>query len=629
MPDILRKYEILHLRNIAANEKKIKDIFFQYTNQITLQASKIKFNGTVFNLSKYPALQKQINKTIEKMHTSILTTVVNGIDKSWALSNAKNDDLVKDRLGKKRPSTKAKQTLYDPHFSALKAFKDRTQKGMNLSRRVWNLLDPFKPMLEQALGLGVAEGTAAKKMATQVQQYLNEPDKLFRRVRDSEGKLQLSKAARDYHPGQGVYRSSYKNALRLTRTENNLAYRTADFERWQTIPFITGITVKLSNNHPRFDICDPLAGKYPKDFKFTGWHPQCMCYQVPEMMTDKEYNKLEDAILNGTPPDFRSAGAIVRTPPGFNQYTKDNFEKIVSYKNPPYWLKDNPKYLNKDWVRDKANKTAPTLAGSKADVTNVKEFKRASDLDHNISFMKNNDLITHDIYRDAKRNILPARKKLHNDIVDEFLAPGSSNTGYVYMTGGAPANGKSALIDSGKLTHPKGILNIDPDAIKKKLPEYNRMVKQGDSTAANAVHEESSYLSKRIVDGGLKKNYDLLIDGVGNGDYDDLIAKFTKYKTAGKKIRADYVTLDTDLSLELARKRAIKTGRKVPETYIRAMNKSVSQIVPRIIKDKVIDELYLWDTNINGKPRLILTMINGKLKMVNKKLYTAFLSKAK
>ena len=37
-----------------------------------------------------------------------------------------------------------------------------------------------------------------------------------------------------------------------------------------------------------FDICDELKGDYPKDFKFTGWHPHCRCYATPLLKTPEE-----------------------------------------------------------------------------------------------------------------------------------------------------------------------------------------------------------------------------------------------------------------------------------------------------------------------------------------------------
>ena len=87
--------------------------------------------------------------------------------------------------------------------------------------------------------------------------FLKYPGKLFRRVRDEKDVLFLSKAAQEFHPGRGVYRSSYKNALRLTATETNMAYRSADSRRWQQIPFVIGIKIQCSKtNYPVTDICD-------------------------------------------------------------------------------------------------------------------------------------------------------------------------------------------------------------------------------------------------------------------------------------------------------------------------------------------------------------------------------------
>ena len=154
---------------------------------------------------------------------------------------------------------------------------------MSLSDRVWRYTDQFKTEIEMGIDCGLRDGLDAAQMARRLKQYLQHPDKLFRRVRDEHGNLQLSKAAAAFHPGRGVYRSSYKNARRLAATETNIAYRTADHVRWQQLDFIVGIEIHLSNNHtcrgrdgkpkPLYDICNELKGKYPKDFKFTGWHP--------------------------------------------------------------------------------------------------------------------------------------------------------------------------------------------------------------------------------------------------------------------------------------------------------------------------------------------------------------------
>lgn len=139
---------------------------------------------------------------------------------------------------------------------------------MNLSDRVWRYTEQFKSEIELGIDIGLRDGLSADELSRDLRQYLQHPDKLLRRVRDEHGNLVLSKAAKAFHPGQGVYRSSYKNARRLAATETNMAYRTADYVRWQQLDFVVGIEIHLSNNHtlngvPFEDICDFLQGRYP------------------------------------------------------------------------------------------------------------------------------------------------------------------------------------------------------------------------------------------------------------------------------------------------------------------------------------------------------------------------------
>lgn len=179
------------------------------------------------------------------------------------------------------------------------------------------------------------------------------PDKLFRRVKDEHGNLQLSKAAKAFHPGPGVYRSSYMNARRLAVTENNMAYRTADYERYQRFDFVVGIEVHLSNNHnckgvPNGDfkdICDELQGRYPKDFKFVGWHPHCRCYVTSILKTPEEMEADEERIDRGEQPTTESENEVKDVPRGFTEWVKDNQERAKGWENMPYFIKQNPNYV--------------------------------------------------------------------------------------------------------------------------------------------------------------------------------------------------------------------------------------------------------------------------------------------
>jgi len=59
-----------------------------------------------------------------------------------------------------------------------------------------------------------------------------------------------------------------------------MAYRTAEQTRW-----CVGYEIKLSQSYPWHDACDTLAGKYPKTFKWTGWHPPIIARESGDGIT--------------------------------------------------------------------------------------------------------------------------------------------------------------------------------------------------------------------------------------------------------------------------------------------------------------------------------------------------------
>ncbi len=207
------------------------------------------------------------------------------------------------------------------------------------------------------LDIGIRNGRSAEELSRDLRDYLRNPDKLFRRVRDEHGQLQLSKRAAAYHPGRGVYRSSYKNARRLAATETNMAYRAADHARWQQLDFVVGIEIRLSNNHPVHDICDDLKGRYPKDFKFTGWHPLCRCHAVSILKTPEELMADNKRILEGEEPVAESVNTVNDVPKKFKEWLSDNKERAKRSFTVPYFITDNKKYLPTGYLNLYALKT--------------------------------------------------------------------------------------------------------------------------------------------------------------------------------------------------------------------------------------------------------------------------------
>lgn len=344
MPKPKDKHDEQHLKNVQLYLKRIQELYKLASDE----ASKIgcSINGVdsskPFNFEDYPQTQKKMDALLSKFKKSLEVSIVNGIDAEWALSNSKNDEIVNKAFGSKKDklTDEQKKRYFNNNEDAKDAFIERKRNGLSLSDSVWDFTKRFKSEIEMGLDLGIRSGKSADQMSRSLRDYLQNTNKLFRRYRDEHGILQLSKAAKAFHPGQGVYRSSYMNARRLAATETNIAYRTADHLRWKEMDFVVGIEIHLSNNHtckgrdgkPHdfHDICDELQGKYPKDFKFTGWHPHCRCFATTILKTP-------DELKSGKP----SKSEVKELPSKFKEWYENNKERIDKAKSLPYFIKDN------------------------------------------------------------------------------------------------------------------------------------------------------------------------------------------------------------------------------------------------------------------------------------------------
>ena len=341
-----------HLNNMLKRMRSVEAMFDEAVKEAARAGASSGFSDPErpFYFDDFPAVRRKIDELIEQLHKKVVYAIEDGDHEEWLLSCEKNNELV-EAMTRSTSIPKAQITQWkQPNLEALAAFQARKTNGLGLSDRVWNITEQFKQELELALDIGLGEGKSAAELSRDVRRYLNEPERLFRRVRDKHGVLRLSKAAKAYHPGQGVYRSSYKNALRLTATENNIAYRTSDYNRWQQLDFVVGIEIRCSNNHPDYDVCDELKGKYPKDFKFTGWHPFCRCHAVPILKTAEEMAADNERIMNGEPLDGNSANEVKDVPDNFKSWLDRNRERVKTTTSIPYFIKDNGKYIPKDWV---------------------------------------------------------------------------------------------------------------------------------------------------------------------------------------------------------------------------------------------------------------------------------------
>lgn len=345
-----------------------------------------------FSFGDNTKLSEKANIILRGLYSAVYNEIKGGVTSEWEYANLSCDALIESIFGKRLKENNHFARWFSRNQQAMDSFFMRKSAygGLNLSQNVWKYVGNLKTEMEVALTISLGQGDSAATVSRKVRQYLQNPDMMFRRFRvkigeekifdEETGELIGTKPIygrrwkrkvidpqtgavtwenfnpRNYHPGKGVYRSSYKNAMRLTRTETNMAYRSAEQDRWQRMDFVVGYRVKRSNNHPEHDICDELSaannddtstrGVYPKDFVFKGWHPQCRCFVVPILASSDEFIQMQEDILNGKEPK-RSKGLIRKPNDEFYYWWDKNKERVETATSMPYWVQDNQDYINK------------------------------------------------------------------------------------------------------------------------------------------------------------------------------------------------------------------------------------------------------------------------------------------
>ena len=363
------------IKRTEAYAEKVRKMFAQTVNDILALNKSLPTlePGVMFSFDDEGNRKKaeQTEMLLRRLHAAVTTAIEKGIKLEWDAANAETDKLIGSLFGKRVLNDENFRGWLHRNNDARRAFIERTDKGMNLSDRVWKSTRQLRDEMEIAMTIAIGEGDSAASMSRKVRQYLNDPDLMFRRFRykDDEGNWQRKwkkritdpdtgkhtwidydkDSYRDEWTGPGYYKSSAKNAMRVTRTETNMAYRAADNARWEQLDFILGIHIQPSESHPQPDICDELAGDYPKTFKFTGWHPQCFCVMTPILPTDDELVAMADAKLEGeeyTP----ETDPITDYPKGFKDFVQDNAENINKARlsgTEHYFLRDNKDIVDK------------------------------------------------------------------------------------------------------------------------------------------------------------------------------------------------------------------------------------------------------------------------------------------
>lgn len=381
-----KEYKELSKR-LAGYMMQVRMIYDRLNERAASIVESVGYDGAVeFSFADYPETKRDLQLLQGQFVDDMQSLIYSGTSAEWKKSNLLQDLVANKALKYYRAQVAGKKFkhYYQTNSDQLRAFQRRTERGLNLSAKLWNQSQVYKDSLEATISTAIEKGMSAVTLSKRISKYLNDWPSLQADYQEKFGKA------------TNCYDCEYRS-IRLARNEINIAYRTAEQLRWQQFDFILGYKIKLSGSHPRYDICDDLAGDYPKDFKFVGWHPNCLCYTVPIVMSEDEYwyeNRESSPNMVTAPPE------------NFGKWVSENSERIDEARSRgtlPYWVMDNREFVKLSALAYKeslkpspfimTDETVNKLAARNINISRVEIYNESTisgfDIDRFDSFMEN------------------------------------------------------------------------------------------------------------------------------------------------------------------------------------------------------------------------------------------------
>lgn len=206
-------------------------------------------------------------------------------------------------------------------------------------------------------------------------------------------------------------------------------------------------------------------------------------------------------------------------------------------------------------------------------------------------------------------NYTKERQEVQDAIIKKYLAydeysESFTNNPWIFFTCGPFGAGKTHSL---RYLHEKNIINlneyvhIDPDKLKYELPEAKDYIQKDPINAGTNLHKESTFLSLMIQYIVLDQGRPMIIDGsLRNVSWNlahmlNIRQEYPQYNLGIIKVEADIPTM-----LDRAKKRALITGRIIPDHIIIGVANDIQDSFPQYLK---ICNIYLIVDN-NNEPKI-------------------------
>lgn len=244
---------------------------------------------------------------------------------------------------------------------------------------------------------------------------------------------------------------------------------------------------------------------------------------------------------------------------------------VISFKWDP---SKHPRDLNGRWKK----------------VPDFKDGKLGSVLDRKMQGLPDN---TQDLHTERGKHgwaYTAEREKLHQAIIEAYLAGHAPrDKKEILFTAGGAGSGKTTALDVLDI-EPEDAVLIDPDDIKVLLPEYEKLMKEGDYRAVTLVHDESIDVATKLLRRVTKDGYNATMDGTGASPM--FLTRINAALDKDYEVKVAYFNTDVAIAMKRIEERKKKTGRAVKPEVAWDMHRNASRIFHDVYELGIAMELY-------------------------------------
>lgn len=352
---------------VTRKDIEIEKIFEEHNKEVEKIFNKFvkgkyrEQDAQLFLRSPDALLAKELNNLSLSLQNSLYAHVTSNIMQGFKVATDNFSDITNAIF----PNTLSniKKEYSQINDKAVSKFINRDiQSGRTLKGRCWLLSKQYLRDVNDTIAIGISKGDSAVNIGKRLRLFIEDieaKNKEIAQIEDSKLKKDLQNRQPKPKPHKRVTNVKYHCEM-LARNETNLAYRNAEQDKFDSLDQVVGFRIQVSNSHlewlekywrPRYgdeiEVCDAMAGDYPKWFRWNGWHVSCKDIRIPILKTQEELAKDIIKLTKGEKVDNNSVNKVASLPNNALLWIKSNYNRISGYSNPPYWWVDNIETINK------------------------------------------------------------------------------------------------------------------------------------------------------------------------------------------------------------------------------------------------------------------------------------------